>query len=112
MRVKRLMANRSEMASERSHKKDGKGKESQPPFGEWTYSKCSNNYLLSIVSKGLLQGKNVINWCPSFHQSLPMETVDKIVSFYHFAERGLALPTCSFFRGLLYFYGLSTIIST
>jgi hypothetical protein len=35
-----------------------------------------------------------------------MENVDEIVSFYHFAERGLALPTCSFFRGLLYFYGL------
>jgi hypothetical protein len=35
-----------------------------------------------------------------------MENLDKIVSFYHFSERGLALPTCSFFRGLLYFYGL------
>jgi hypothetical protein len=35
-----------------------------------------------------------------------MENVDEIVSFYHFSERGLALPTCSFFRGLLYFYGL------
>jgi hypothetical protein len=35
-----------------------------------------------------------------------MENVDEIVSFYHFSEWGLALPTCSFFRGLLYFYGL------
>jgi hypothetical protein len=35
-----------------------------------------------------------------------MENVDKIVTFYHFAEWGLALPSCSFFRGLLYFYGL------
>jgi hypothetical protein len=35
-----------------------------------------------------------------------MENVDKIVTFYHFAERGLALPTCSFFCGLLYYYGL------
>jgi hypothetical protein len=35
-----------------------------------------------------------------------MENVDEIVSFYHFSERGLALPTCSFFRGLLYFYGI------
>jgi hypothetical protein len=35
-----------------------------------------------------------------------MENVDEIVSFYHFAKRGLALPSCSFFRGLLYFYGL------
>jgi hypothetical protein len=105
-RVKRLMTNRSEMAPERSNKKDGKGKESQPPSGEWTYSKCSNNDLLNLISEGLLQGKDLINWCPSFHQSLPMENVDEIVSFYHFAERGLALPTRSFFRGLLYFYGL------
>jgi hypothetical protein len=35
-----------------------------------------------------------------------MENVDKIISFYHFSDYGLALPTCSFFRGLLYFYGL------
>jgi hypothetical protein len=35
-----------------------------------------------------------------------MENVDEIVTFYHFAEWGLALPSCSFFRGLLYYYGL------
>jgi hypothetical protein len=35
-----------------------------------------------------------------------MENVDEIVTFHHFAERGLALPSCSFFRGLLYYYGL------
>jgi hypothetical protein len=86
MRVKRLMKNRSEMAPKKSNKKDGKGKESQPPSGEWTYSKCSNNDLLNLVSKGLLQGKDLVNWCPSFHQSLPMENLDEIVSFYHFAE--------------------------
>jgi hypothetical protein len=106
MRVKRLMTNRSEMARKRSNKEDGKGKESQPPSREWTYSKCSNNDLLNLVSEGLLQGKDLVYWRPSFHQSLPMENVDKIVSLYHFAERGLALPACSFFRGLLYFYGL------
>jgi hypothetical protein len=35
-----------------------------------------------------------------------MENVDEIITFLHFAERGLALPFCSFFRGLLYYYGL------
>jgi hypothetical protein len=35
-----------------------------------------------------------------------MENIDEIVTFLHFAERGLALPSCSFFRGLLYYYGL------
>jgi hypothetical protein len=106
MRVKWLMTNRSKMAPKRSNKEDGKGKELQPPSGEWTYSKCSNNDLLNLVSEGLLQGKYLFNRRPSFRQSLPMENVDEIISFYHFAERGLALPTYSFFRGLLYFYGL------
>jgi hypothetical protein len=102
-RVKRLVENITEMAPKRSNEKDGNGKESQLPFGEWTYSKCSNNDLLNLVTEGLLQGKDLINWRPSFCQSLPMENVDEIISFYHFAEWGLALPTCSFFRGLLYF---------
>jgi hypothetical protein len=35
-----------------------------------------------------------------------MKNVDDIVTFLHFAERGLALPSCSFFRDLLYYYGL------
>jgi hypothetical protein len=35
-----------------------------------------------------------------------MENMDEIVSFYHFSEWDLALLSCSFFRGLLYFYGL------
>jgi hypothetical protein len=35
-----------------------------------------------------------------------MENVDEIVTFHQFAERGLALPSCSFFRGLPYYYGL------
>jgi hypothetical protein len=94
------------MPPKRSNEKDGKGKESELPSGEWTYSKCFNNDLLRYVSKGLLQEKNLANWRPSFRQTLPMENVDQIVSFYHFSERDLALPTCFFFRGLLYFYGL------
>jgi hypothetical protein len=100
------MANRSRMAPKRSNEKDGKGKESELPSGEWTYSKCFNNDLLHLVSEGLLQEKNLVNWCPSFRQTLPMENVDEIISFYHFSECGLALPTYSFFRGLLYFYEL------
>jgi hypothetical protein len=94
------------MTPKRSNKKDGKGKESQPPSGEWTYSKCSNNELMNLVSEGLLQEKSLVNCRPSFRELLPMENVDEIVSFYHFSKWGLALPSCSFFRGLLYFYGL------
>jgi hypothetical protein len=61
---------------------------------------------MKLVSEGLLQKKSLVNWRPSFHEPLPMENLDEIITFYHFAEWGLALPSCSFFRGLLYFYGL------
>jgi hypothetical protein len=61
---------------------------------------------MNLVSEGLLQEKSLVNWRPSFRELLPMENMDEIISFYHFSERGLALPSCSFFRGLLYFYGL------
>jgi hypothetical protein len=61
---------------------------------------------MNLVSEGLLQEKSLINWHSSFRELLPMENVDEIISIYHFSEWGLALPSCSFFRGLLYFYGL------
>jgi hypothetical protein len=86
--------------------KDGKKKEAQPPSREWTHSKCSNNDLNKLVPEGLLQEKSLVNSRPSFREPFPMENLDEIITFCHFAERGLALPSCSFFRGLLYFYGL------
>jgi hypothetical protein len=93
------------MAPKKSEK-DGKRKEAQLPFGEWTHSKCSLNDLNRLVSEGLLQDKNLVNWRPSFREPFPMENVDEIITFYHCAEQGLALPYCPFFRGLLYYYGL------
>jgi hypothetical protein len=85
---------------------EGKKKAAEPSTEEWSHSKCSLNNLNKLVSEGLLQEKNLVNWRPSFREPFPMENVDEIVTFFHFAERGLALPTCSFFRGLLYCYGL------
>jgi hypothetical protein len=49
------------MAPKRSNEKDGKGKESQPPSGESTHRKCSNNDLMNLVSEGLLQEKSLVN---------------------------------------------------
>jgi hypothetical protein len=83
------------MAPKRSELK-GKKKEAQTPTGEWTYSKCSLHDLNKLVSEGLLQDKNLVNWRPSFREPFPMENVDEIIIFYHFVERGLALPSCSF----------------
>jgi hypothetical protein len=100
-----LVASESEMAPKKA-KIEGKKKEAQPSTAEWTHSKCSLNHLNNLVSEGLLQEKNLVNWRPSYREPFPMENVDEIVTFLHFAKRGLALPSCSFFRGLLYYYGL------
>jgi hypothetical protein len=103
--LEHLVASESEMAPKKSEIK-GKKKEAQPSTAEWTHSKCSLNDLNKLVSEGLLQEKNLVNWRPSYREPFPMENVDEIVTFLHFAKRGLALPSCSFFRGLLYYYGL------
>jgi hypothetical protein len=100
-----LVASASEMASKKSEIEEMK-KDAEPLTTGWTHSKCSLNNLNKLVSEGLLQEKNLVNWRPSFREPFPMENVDEIITFLHFAERGLALPTCSFFRGLLYYYGL------
>jgi hypothetical protein len=94
------------MAPKRSNEKDGKGKESQPPSGEWTYNKCSNNKLMNLISEGLLQEKSLANWRLSFRKYFPWKMWTKLSYFTIFSEQRLALPSCSFFRGLLYFYGL------
>jgi hypothetical protein len=99
------VASESEMAPKKVEI-EGKKKEAQPSTAEWTHSKCSLNHLNNLVSEGLLQEKNLVNWRPSYREPFPMENVDEIIIFLHFAERGLALPSCSFFRGLLYYYGL------
>jgi hypothetical protein len=81
-------------------------KEAQAATSEWSISKCSRHHLANLVLGGLLQERNLINWRLALRDPFPMENVDEIVSFCAFSKRGLALPTCSFFRGLLYFYGI------
>jgi hypothetical protein len=92
------------MAPKKTDQKDLK--EAQAAAGEWSISKCSRYNLANLVLGGLLQERDLINWRLPFRDPFPMESVDEIVSFYSFSERGFALPTCSFFRGLLYFYGI------
>jgi hypothetical protein len=92
------------MAPKKTDQKDLK--EAQAAAGEWSISKCSRYNLANLVLGGLLQERDLINWRLPFRDPFPMESIDEIVSFYSFFERGFALPTCSFFRGLLYFYGI------
>jgi hypothetical protein len=81
-------------------------KEAQAATSEWSISKCSRQNLASLVLGGLLQERDLINWRLPLRDPFPMENVNEIVSFCSFSERGLAFPTCSFFRGLLYYYGI------
>jgi hypothetical protein len=92
------------MGQKRSSKKAEK--EAQSSANDWSPSKCSESSLLRLVSDGLLQSQNLIHWRVPLEDQHPQENDNEIVSFLHFAERGLAFPTSSFFRGLLYFYGL------
>jgi hypothetical protein len=85
-----LAASELEMAPKKAEI-EGKKKEAQPSTTEWTHSKCSLNHLKNLVSEGLQQEKNLVNWRPSYREPFPMENVDEIVTFLHFAERGLAL---------------------
>jgi hypothetical protein len=72
----------------------------------WKPSKCSKADLKALFDEGLLQNKEVIQWCPATREKRPYEGVDEIVLFQYFIERGLALPTSYFFRGLLFYYGI------
>jgi hypothetical protein len=46
-------------------------------------------------------------WCAAAGDPYPMEkNPDDIPMFARFVERGLALPTSDFFKGLLKYYGI------
>jgi hypothetical protein len=86
-----------------------KGKDSQPiaTTGDgWRTSKCSEADLKRLVDECFLQPKEVIPWCPATGDKRPYERAEEIVLFQYFIERGLALPTSDFFRGLLFHYGI------
>jgi hypothetical protein len=74
-----LVADESEMAPKKVEI-ERKKKEAQPSTAEWTHSKCSLNHLNNLISEGLLEEKNLVNWCPSYREPFPMENVDEIVT--------------------------------
>jgi hypothetical protein len=101
MRVKRPVNFR--MAPKKSSK--GKGVEAEPTRDEgWMPSKCSDSYLETLVSAGLLPSKYVIQWRPAIGQDHPYENTGKIVAFAPYFEQGSGLPCSGFFSGLLSYY--------
>ena len=67
-------------------------------------SKCCEAILLELVKDGLLQDRDVVHWRAPELDLEPLEKPGETILFLHFVERGLALPTSDFFRGLLDFY--------
>ncbi|RLN03150.1 retrotransposon protein, putative, unclassified [Panicum miliaceum] len=92
MRVKQLVT--FKMGNK---KQVNKGKKDDASTDNWERNKCSHANLINLVMQGLLQSEEMVQWRPSFHQT---------ILFKHFVERGLALPASDFFRGLLYQWGI------
>jgi hypothetical protein len=63
--------------------------------------------LLALVNSGFLQEKEIDLWHPTAGDPYPMEkNPDEIPRFTRFVERGLAVPTSDFFKGLLRYYDI------
>jgi hypothetical protein len=100
----------------RSHNEsEGSGQESSPPTSpshpnptkEWKKSKLKTEDLLALVNSGFLREKEMDLWRAAAGYPYPMEkNLDEVPMFARFVERGLALPTSDFFKGLLDYYGI------
>jgi hypothetical protein len=89
--------------------------ESSPPTSpphpnlakQWKKSKLKMEDLLAKVNSGFLQEKEMDLWCPAAGDPFPKEkNPDEIPTFARFVERGLAVPTSDFFKGLLRYYNI------
>jgi hypothetical protein len=70
-------------------------------------SKAKTEDLLALLNSGFLWEKEVDMWRAAAGDPYPMEkNPDEIPMFTRFVERGLALPVCNFFKGLLEYYGI------
>jgi hypothetical protein len=94
---------------------EGSAQESSPPTSpprpntakEWKKYKLKMEDLLALVNSGFLRGKEMDLWRPAAGDPYPMEkNPDEIPMFARFVERGLAVPTSKFFKGLLRYYDI------
>jgi hypothetical protein len=83
------------------------------PNQEWKKSTAKTEDLLALLNNVFLREKEVDMWRAAVGDPCPMEkNPDEIPMFTRFAERGLALPACDFFKGLLEYYDIGTSTST
>jgi hypothetical protein len=93
---------------------EGSTPESSPPSSpqpnpakEWKKSKLKTDDLLALINSGFLREKEMDMWRAAAGDPYPMEKNPyEILMFAKFVERGLALPTSDFFKGLLMYYDI------
>jgi hypothetical protein len=77
------------------------------PAKEWKKAKLKTEDLLALVNNGFLREKEMDLWRAAIGDPYLMEkNLDEIPMFTRFVERGLALPTTDFFKGMLRYYGI------
>jgi hypothetical protein len=75
------------------------------PAKEWKKSKLKMEDLLALVNSEFLREKEMDMWRPAAGDPYMMEKNPyEIPMFARFVERGLAVPTSDFFKGLLRYY--------
>ena len=72
----------------------------------WKKCKLSKSIIASLVEECLIQSRAIVQWRSAEGEDKPYEGTNEIVLFWSFVERGLAVPTSNFFRGLLHFWGI------
>jgi hypothetical protein len=78
------------------------------PSKEWKKVKLKTEDLLALVNNGFLREKEMDLWCTATCDPYPTEkNPNEIPMFARLVERGLALPTIEFFKGMLRYYGIA-----
>ena len=81
-----------------------------PPGITWQNSMMKEAAVQALLDAKLLQPKEVLEWRPTFDNAWQFEEhPNETIMLAHFVERGLAVPTSDFFRGILEYYKLQLV---